>query len=123
MTAQASPPGWPPELPPPGTEEFAERVVPWLLDLAPPEFRGHPVLRKHPRVLGWAVDRYLEGEVQALRGAYAQARATFHDQLDAMAIEEVLVALELEGVRLTKSVRQVGLVNDALAGLQWRRRL
>jgi hypothetical protein len=123
MPAAASPPGWPADLPPADSPEFGDRVVLWLLDLAPAEFRGFEVLRRHPHVLGWAVAQYLDGAVTSLRASYSQVRATFADSIDAKTMQEVMEAFEFEGVRLAKAVRQVGMVNDALSGLRWRPRL
>ena len=45
------PPGWPREVPDPESPEFPARVTGWLLDLCPPEYRGHEVLRRYPVVL------------------------------------------------------------------------
>ncbi len=46
-----APPGWPRAVPDPESPEFADRVVGWLLDLCPPDYRGHHVLRRHPVIL------------------------------------------------------------------------
>lgn len=123
MAAGAQPPGWPKGLPPPGTDAFSDRVVSWLLDLAPPEFRAHEVFRKHPQVLAWAVQHYVNAALDASRVAYASARADLAGAVAPEAVMETLRALEFEGVRLASTQRQVALVSDALAGAAWRPRL
>lgn len=123
MTPAVQPPGWPQGLPPPGTEAFADRVVGWLLDLAPPEFRAHEVFRRHPQVLAWAVQHYVAAALDASRAAYASARSDLADAVTPEAVTATLRALEFEGVRLAAAQRQVGLVADAIAGTSWRPRL
>lgn len=95
----------------------------WLLDLAPAEFRGYPVFRKHPEVLAWSVANHLDGAVESLRRSYSEARATFHDRLEAPVVQQVLEAYEFEGVRLSRAVREVALVMQALGGTRWQPRL
>jgi hypothetical protein len=42
------PPGWPTGVHPPGGEDFEATTIAWLLDVVPPDFRLHGVLRRHP---------------------------------------------------------------------------
>lgn len=123
MAAAVQPPGWPKGLAPPGTDEFDDRVVGWLLDLAPPEFRGHEVFRRHPLVLAWAVQHYVDAALQASRAAYASARAELSSSIAPEVVTDTLRALEFEGVRLATAHRQVAMVREALAGTTWRPRL
>ena len=123
MKPRHGPPGWPQELPPPDTAEFASRVVPWLLDYAPPEFRGHEVFRRQPLVLAWLVAHYLDGAIAALRTSYARVRSEFAADLEPTALDEVLQTVEIEGVRLGRVRREVDMVSQALAGQVWRPRL
>jgi hypothetical protein len=51
------PHGWPDDVRPPGSEEFEESAVAWLLDVLPPDYRRHLVLRRHPAALA-SVVRY-----------------------------------------------------------------
>jgi hypothetical protein len=37
---------WPAEVRPPGGEDFEASAVAWLLDILPPDYRRHPVLRR-----------------------------------------------------------------------------
>ena len=98
-------------------------MVSWLLDLAPPEFRGHEVFRRHPQILAWAVQHYVDAALVASRAAYASARADLAAAVAPEAVDETLRALEFEGVRLAAAQRQVGLVIQALQGATWRPRL
>ena len=45
------PPGWPPAVRPPGSPDWERTAVEWLLDLCPADYRGYPVLRRHPLAL------------------------------------------------------------------------
>ena len=123
MKPRHGPPGWPQELPPPESAEFAPRAVLWLLDNAPPEFRGHDVFRRQPLVLAWLVTEYLDGAIGALRTSYARVRAEFAAELEPTALDAVLRAVEIEGVRLGRVRREVDMVAQALAGRVWKPRL
>lgn len=119
----ATPPGWPEEVPPPAAPEFRERAVLWLLDQAPPEFRSHLVFRRHPAALAFAVSCYVDGALEASRRAYSGARRTLAGELDPAGVDEVLRALEFEGVRLRILQRELELVTEALAGRRWAKKL
>jgi hypothetical protein len=45
------PSDWPAEVRPPGSEDFEASAVAWLLDVLPPDYRRHPVLRRYPVAL------------------------------------------------------------------------
>ena len=117
------PPGWPLDVPDPESPEFPARVTGWLLDLCPPEYRGHEVLRRHPVVLARLAALHADAALQAARQAYAGARRDFAGRVPPEAIEETLVALSREGARLAAHVREVGLVEEALQGRRWRPKL
>ena len=42
------PPEWPIGVHPPGSEDFESTAVGWLLDVVPPDYRLHGVLRRYP---------------------------------------------------------------------------
>ncbi|MDQ1249488.1 MAG: hypothetical protein QG597_3863 [Actinomycetota bacterium] len=121
--SETAPPGWPRVVPPPAAPQFVDRAVLWLLDNAPPEFRGHEVFRKYPTTLAYTVAHYVEGALNASREAYAGARRTLGPDVGVEPVEEVLRALEFEGVRLRTLAREVDLVAEALAGRRWVARL
>lgn len=123
MTSAVAPPGWPAELPPPGTEEFHAKVVGWLLDRAPAGFRGAGALRANPPALARMVVYTCTGEVEALRAAYAAVRREFGQLLGADQIDAILVDLEAQGAASSETLRQAEQVSEALAGATWRQRL
>lgn len=111
----ATPAGWPSDVPPPGSPEFAERVVGWLLDQSPSCLRTSS-LRSRPRALAAAVDRIIEGEIEGLRRAYATTRTDVRGTVDEPATEDILTALEAAGAALLHTRRQVQAVLLALGG-------
>ncbi len=123
MSASATPPGWPRDLPPPYVDEFAQNVPGWLLDRGPGRWRTHPVLRRHPRALALMVSDHLQAELAGLRKTYAAARRTLADVVPADQMDDLLAAIEAEGAVTAESLRQVEQVADALAGRRWRARL
>ncbi len=107
-------PGWPRDLPDPGSAGFDERVVGWLLDRGPADLRGSD-LRLLPLALAQTVGHIVDGELAGLRTAYAGARSGLRDVYSAADVDRVLAALEAEGARLLAVRREVALVCDALA--------
>jgi hypothetical protein len=110
------PPGWPADVRPPGTEDFPESATAWLLDLMPPEYRQHEVLRRHPAVLASMARYYSAACVEGARRAYRSARAELATTVPPHAVDEVLSVLRTEGFRLAAAARAVGLVEQALRG-------
>lgn len=106
------PAGWPPGIPAPSEEGFEERAVAWLLDLAPPEWRGSS-LRSFPAALAWSVQQYLVGAQVTARGAYSRVRSSLGAEA-ATAVEPTMVAWEAHGIALAHSLRQVEMVRRAL---------
>jgi hypothetical protein len=66
-----TPPGWPRAVPDPESPEFGDRVVGWMLDLCPPDYRSHEVFRRYPVVLARLAALHADASVQAARSAYA----------------------------------------------------
>ena len=98
-------------------------MVGWLLDLCPPDYRSHEVLRRYPVVLARLAALHADASLQAARSAYAGARRDLAGRVPPEAIEETLVALSKEGARLAAQVREVALVEEALQGRRWRPKL
>jgi hypothetical protein len=118
-----TPPGWPRSVPDPESPEFDARVVGWLLDLCPPEYRAHDVLRRHPVVLARLAALHAEATLGAARTAYAGARRELAGRVPPEAVEEALDMLSREGAHLASRAREVGLVEEALQGRRWRPRM
>jgi hypothetical protein len=123
MTPPATPPGWPDDLPPPQADQFGDKVVAWLLDRAPGQWRAHAVLRRHPRALAQLVSDHLGAELAGLRQSYASARRLLGDVVPADEMPQFLAAVEAQGSLTAEELRQVEQVREALAGREWRARL
>lgn len=117
------PPGWPPAVRPPGTPAWEETAREWLLDLCPPDYRGYPVLRRHPAALARLAAHHVTGSQRAAAEALGRARSELSDALDARTLDEVLDVLATEQARLLAAGRAVVLVEDALRGRRYVPRL
>ena len=114
--AAYTPPGWPAGVHPPGSEEFESTAVAWLLDVVPPDYRLHGVLRRYPIALAALARYHSKACVEGARQGYRAARAELADALPPHAIDTVLAAYRKEGARLAATARAVGLVERALRG-------
>lgn len=90
--------------------------MPWLLDLCPPDYRGHAVLRRHPVALAWLADRHVAAEVDAMRLAYRTVRVDLGEVLPSGTVDALLVSLEHEGLRLRAAQRGIALLREAMDG-------
>lgn len=117
------PPGWPHAVPPPGAEGWQQRAVGWLLDLCPPDYRGHPVLQRHPVVLARLAAHHVAGQVAAQQRAVATLRADLAGVVPPQVLDEVLAALDVEQARLLGAERGVRLLEAALRGHRYVPRL
>lgn len=95
----------------------------WLLDQCPPEYRVDAVLRRYPVVLARLARLHVGASLAAARENYATARADLRDVLPPEALAAVMRALEREGARLHSVSRAVVLLEQALQGIEFRRRL
>ena len=110
------PPGWPTGVHPPGSEEFGQTAVAWLLDVVPPDYRLHGVLRRHPVALAALARHHLAACVAGAREGYRTARAELGAHLPPGRLDAVLDAYRTEGRRLVETARAVDLVGRALRG-------
>ena len=110
------PPGWPTGVHPPGSEEFEQTALAWLLDVVPPDYRLHGVLRRHPVALAALARHHLAACVAGAREGYRTARAELGDRLPPGSLDAVLDAYRTEGTRLVETARAVDLVGRALRG-------
>jgi outer membrane biosynthesis protein TonB len=101
---------------PPGSEEFESTAVAWLLDVVPPDYRLHGVLRRYPVALAALARYHSKACVEGARQGYRAARTELADALPPHAIDTVLAAYRKEGARLAATARAVGLVERALRG-------
>jgi hypothetical protein len=111
-----TPPGWPAGVHPPGSEDFESTAVGWLLDVVPPDYRLHGVLRRYPVALAAMARYHSKACVEGARQGYRTARTELAGTLPPHAIDTVLAAYRKEGARLAATARAVGLVERALRG-------
>ena len=110
------PPGWPAGVHPPGSDDFESTAVGWLLDVVPPDYRLHGVLRRYPVALAAMARYHSRACVEGAREGYRTARTELADALPPHAVDTVLAAYRKEGARLAAIARAVGLVERALRG-------
>jgi hypothetical protein len=111
-----TPPGWPAGVHPPGSEDFESTAAGWLLDVVPPDYRLHGVLRRYPVALATIARYHAKACVEGARQGYRTARIELAGALPPHAIDTVLAAYRKEGARLADTARAVGLVERALRG-------
>ena len=116
MTAGFVPTGWPGGVHPPGSPGFEQTAVSWLLDVVPPDYRLHGVLRRYPVALAAMARYHAKACVEGAREGYRTARTELAGALPPHAIDTVLAAYRKEGVRLAATARAVGLIERALRG-------
>jgi hypothetical protein len=110
------PPGWPAGVHPPDSEEFEQTAVTWLLDVVPPDYRLHGVLRRHPYALAVLARHHVAACVRGAREGYRSARTELGGKLPPGGVEAVLEVYRAEGSRLVETARAVDLVGRALRG-------
>ena len=110
------PPGWPAGVHPPGSEDFESTAVGWLLDVVPPDYRLHGVLRRYPVALAALARYHSKACVEGARQGYRAARTELAGALPPHAIDTVLAAYRKEGARLAATAEAVDLVEHALRG-------
>jgi hypothetical protein len=110
------PPGWPAGVHPPGSEDFESTAVGWLLDVVPPDYRLHGVLRRYPVALAALARYHSKACVEGARQGYRTARTDLAGALPPHAIDTVLAAYRKEGARLAATAEAVDLVERALRG-------
>ena len=116
MDAAYTPPGWPAEVPPPGAPGWERRATAWLLDLCPPDYRGHAVLLRHPLLLVRLTARLVAAQAAGTQSARAALRADLSGYLPTAVVAEGLDVLDAEQERLAAASTAVQLVERALRG-------
>ena len=110
------PPEWPTGVHPPGSEDFESTAVGWLLDVVPPDYRLHGVLRRYPVALATMARYHAKACVEGARQGYRTARTELAGTLPPHAIDTVLAAYRKEGARLAAVASAVDLIERALRG-------
>lgn len=117
------PPGWPARVRPPGSPDWEATAAAYLLDCCPSDYRGYPVLRRHPVVLARFAADFVDSQLRASREGLAQIRVALADQVDPAVVQEAADAVAEQAARLARVRREVGLVEEALRGAVFVRKL
>ncbi len=128
MSHSHAPLGWPDGLRPPDAEDWVPAASAWLADLCPPDYRAHAVITRHPVVLARLAVHHVAACLQAQRAAVGTWRTDMAGAVDAglldpRAVDDALVALEVERARLLAAWRGALLVEQALRGVRRAARL
>jgi hypothetical protein len=94
-----------------------------MFDLCPPDYRAYDVLRRHPVVLARVAHHHLQAGISAARTGLSTARQDLSDVLDVATVEAAVTMYEREGARLMAVARSLALVEQALRGKRYVRRL
>jgi hypothetical protein len=117
------PPGWPVKVRPPGAPDWESTAISFLLDCCPPDFRAYRVLRNHPIVLARFAARFVEGQHRCSQEGIAEIRTSLKDLVASGVIEAAAEAWLAEHARLARTRRAVQLVEQALRGQAFVRKL
>lgn len=117
------PPGWPEAVRPPGAPDWEATAIEFLLDCCPADYRRYPVLRRHPVVLARFAAEYVEGQLRSTRSGLAGVRTSLLDYVESQVVESASEAWQAESARLTRVRRGVALVEEALRGRVFIRKL
>ena len=108
------PPGWPPAVHPPGSEELEASAVAWLLDVLPEGYRAQKRVQRYPIGLAVMARHHGEACLDGAREGYRSIRAELQGWLSPSEVEEVLATYRTVGARHVATARAVGLVVEAL---------
>jgi hypothetical protein len=118
-----TPPGWPDRVRPPGAPDWEATAIAFLFDCCPADFRAYPVLRNHPVVLARFATQFVEGQYQATQEGLAGARISLADYVSPHVVEAATTAWLEQSAQLVRVRRAVALVEEALRGKVFVRRL
>lgn len=118
-----TPPGWPDRVLPPGAPDWERSATAFLLDCCPADYRAHAVLLRHPVVLARFAADFVEGQIRTSRGSLTAARPSLADYVDAGVLDQCVEALQAEEARLVRTRRAVALIEEALRGRVFLRKL
>lgn len=117
------PPGWPEQVRPPGSDAWEQSAAAFLFDCCPPDYRGYPVLRRHPVVLARFAIAYVDGHLEANGRGLPVLRTALAAEVSPEVVSAAVDAWSSEAAKLVRLRRELGLVADALRGVRFRPRL
>lgn len=117
------PAGWPDAVQPSGTDEWEASATAFLLDCCPSDYRAYAVLRRHPVVLARFAAEFVESQLRACREGLGEARASLGDLVSPEVVEAATQAWLEQEAALRRRRREVALVEEALRGKVFIRKL
>lgn len=118
-----TPAGWPARVRPPGSPDWESTAAAFLLDCCPSDYRGYQVLRRHPVVLARFAAEFVESQVRASTDGLAGVRTSLADHVPPEVVQSAAEAWAEQGARLVRLRREVALVEEALRGKVFVRKL
>jgi hypothetical protein len=118
-----APPGWPSQVRPPGAPGWEATAIAYLLDCCPADFRAYRVLRNHPEVLAQFAVQFVNGQHQASQEGLAEVRISLSEYVEPDVVEAATQAWLEQGARLARTRRAVALLDEALRGRVFVRKL
>jgi hypothetical protein len=118
-----TPPGWPERVRPPGAPDWEATAIAFLFDCCPADFRAYPVLRNHPVVLARFAMQFVEGQYHSTQEGLAGVRIRLLDYVSPVVVEAAAEAWLEQSAQLVRVRRAVALVEEALRGKVFVRRL
>jgi hypothetical protein len=118
-----TPPGWPERVGPPGAPDWEATAIAFLLDCCPADFRAYPVLRNHPVVLARFATQFVDGQYHSAQEGLAGVRISLQDYVTPDVVEAAAQAWLEQSAQLVRVRRAVALVEEALRGKVFVRRL
>ena len=97
--------------------------IAFLLDCCPPDFRGYRVRRNHPEVLAQFAVHFVNGQHQASQEGLAEVRTSLSEYVEPDVVEAAAQAWLEQGARLARTRRAVALLDEALRGRVFVRKL
>ena len=113
------PPGWPAVVRPPNSPGWVRSALSFLLDCCPPDYRGYPVLLRHPVVLARFAREFASSQLAATRTNLAGARPDLAGWVDTATVDAAVAVLHAEEARMVRQVRAVSLVEEALRDVRF----
>ena len=117
------PPGWPSEVRPPGAPGWEATAIAYLLDCCPADFRAYRVLRNHPVVLAQFASVFVNGQHEASQRGLAEVRTSLSDCVEPDVVDAATQAWLEQDARLARVRRAVTLLDEALRGRVFVRKL
>jgi hypothetical protein len=117
------PPGWPNQVRPPGAPGWEATAIAYLLDCCPADFRAYRVLRNHPVVLAQFASAFVNGQHEASQRGLAEVRTSLSDCVEPDVVDAATQAWLEQDARLARVRRAVTLLDEALRGRVFVRKL